>query len=144
MTDGPVGRSDSAAAAGHDPACAFCRIVRGDFGTTFVGETERAVAFADLAPQAPTHLLVVPRRHIASLADTSDEDGALIGEMMGLARDLARERGLAESGYRVLTNIGPDAGQTVFHLHIHLLGGAPLGSGLVARATPDEHSGDTR
>ncbi len=109
-----------------DPDCVFCRIVRGDFGTTFVAESPHAVAFADLAPQAPTHILVVPRRHIADLSVTSGSE-ALLGELLGLARQVAHEAGLDERGYRVLTNTGPDAGQSVFHLHFHVVGGRPLG-----------------
>jgi histidine triad (HIT) family protein len=120
---------------GFDPDCVFCRIVRGDFETPFVGQTHRAVAFADLHPQAPVHLLVVPRHHVASIARTDEDDRDLLGEMIGLARDIAKSSGIEESGYRVLTNVGPDAGQSVFHLHLHVLGGAPLGVALVANDT---------
>jgi histidine triad (HIT) family protein len=118
--------------AAFDPDCVFCRIIRGDFGTGFVAETDRAVAFADISPQAPVHVLVVPRRHVASLAATTAVDADLLGELVGLARDVAEASGLAESGYRVLTNVGPDAGQTVFHLHVHVLGGRDLGTGLTS------------
>ena len=119
---------DSGPASTFDADCVFCRIVRGDFGTTFVAESPNAVAFADLAPQAPSHVLVVPRRHIPDLTAADNED--LLGELLGLARRVAYEAGLDERGYRVLTNTGPDAGQSVFHLHFHVLGGRPLGVGL--------------
>ena len=108
--------------------CIFCRIVRGDFGTEFVAESDGAVAFRDLHPAAPTHLLVVPRRHIGALRDLTPEDGALGGELFLLAARAAAQAGLSRGGYRVLTNDGPDAGQTVFHLHLHVLGGRPLGA----------------
>ncbi len=111
-----------------DSECVFCRIVRGDFGTVFVAESARVVAFADLAPQAPTHVLVVPRQHIVDLSATSGEE-ALLGELLSLTRQVAHDAGL-DGGYRVLTNIGSDAGQSVFHLHFHVLGGRPLGTGL--------------
>ncbi len=132
MTSQTTGTPMDLADGSFDPECVFCRIVRGDFGTEFVGQTNRAVAFADLHPQAPVHVLVVPRHHVASIAQTVDDDRDLLGEMVGLARDIARSEGIEESGYRVLTNVGPDAGQSVFHLHLHVLGGAPLGVALVA------------
>lgn len=93
----------------------------------FVAETEQVVAFDDLAPQAPTHVLVVPRRHLASLAGVSTHDGDLLAEIVTVANQVASARGIDASGYRLLTNVGADAGQTVFHLHFHLLGGQPLG-----------------
>ncbi len=123
------GRPGDGSADGFDPDCVFCRIVRGDFGTTFVAETANAVAFADLSPQAPTHVLVVPRRHLPDLPAASGAE-ALLGELLGLAGRVASEAGLDERGYRVLTNTGPDAGQSVFHLHFHVLGGRPMGLGL--------------
>lgn len=113
-----------------DPDCVFCRIVRGDFGTTFLAESEHGVAFADISPQAPVHVLIVPRDHVADLSAVTIADEPLLGELLGLARRVAHERGLDERGYRVLTNVGPDAGQSVFHLHLHVLGGRPLGVGL--------------
>jgi histidine triad (HIT) family protein len=106
--------------------CVFCRIVRGEFGTAFVAESEGAVAFRDLHPQAPTHVLVVPRRHIAALRDLGPDDAGLAAELLRLAVEVARQEGITEGGYRVLTNDGPDAGQTVFHLHLHVLGGRPM------------------
>lgn len=95
-------------------------------GTPFVAESEHAVAFRDLQPQAPTHVLVVPRRHLASLREVGPEDAALVADLLGLAVEVARRAGILDGGYRVLTNDGPDAGQTVFHLHFHVLGGRPL------------------
>jgi histidine triad (HIT) family protein len=106
--------------------CIFCRIVRGEFGTEFVAETEHAVAFRDVQPQAPTHLLVVPRRHLAALREVGPEEAPLAGELLALAAAVAREAGLHDGGYRVVINDGPDAGQTVFHLHLHVLGGKKL------------------
>lgn len=106
--------------------CIFCRIVRGDFGTDFVAETDAAVAFRDLSPQAPTHVLVVPRRHVPALRDLTPADADLAAHLLLLAAEVARREGIDAGGYRVLTNDGPDAGQTVFHLHLHLLGGKPL------------------
>ena len=110
--------------------CVFCRIARGEFGTEFVAETETVVAFRDVHPQAPTHVLVVPRRHIASLDALTPADRDLAAELLAVAARVARQEGIVESGYRVLTNHGPDAGQTVFHLHFHVLGGRRLASGL--------------
>ena len=110
-----------------DPNCIFCRIVRGEFGTEFVAESETAVAFRDVQPQAPTHVLVVPRRHIPSLDDLKSGDRELAGDLLAMAAQVARQEGIVESGYRVLTNNGDGAGQTVFHLHLHVLGGRRLG-----------------
>jgi histidine triad (HIT) family protein len=106
--------------------CVFCKIARGDFGTEFVAESSRAVAFRDLSPQAPTHVLVVPRQHIAGLRDLGAEGAELGGELLRLASEVARKEGLYERGYRVLTNDGLEAGQTVFHLHFHVLGGRTM------------------
>jgi histidine triad (HIT) family protein len=106
--------------------CIFCRIVAGEFGTTFAAEGDWVVAFDDLSPQAPTHVLIVPRRHLSSLTDIGTRDGELLAEIVTVANQVARDRGIEESGYRLLTNVGPDAGQSVFHLHWHLLGGKKL------------------
>lgn len=110
-----------------DVDCIFCKIAAGAFGTTFAAESDRAVAFDDLAPQAPVHVLIVPKRHVASVADLAVEDGDLLADLVSLANQVARDRGIDASGYRLLTNVGADAGQTVFHLHLHLLGGKTLG-----------------
>ncbi len=107
-------------------SCIFCRIANGDLPTEFVAESEHAVAFRDLAPQAPTHVLVVPRRHVASLHDIVPEDGMLVADTLQLAVEVARREGVIAGGFRVLTNDGPDAGQTVDHIHFHILGGRSL------------------
>lgn len=108
-----------------DPACLFCRIVRGEIPATLVAETPECVAFRDIDPQAPTHVLVIPREHVASLDAATDP--ALVGRMALLAAEIARAEGIAERGYRTVINHGADAGQTVFHVHLHLLGGRRLG-----------------
>lgn len=105
--------------------CAFCRIAAGTIPATILASNEYGVAFRDLSPQAPTHLLVIPRRHIASLDDAAD--GTELGALMLLAAEVARLEGLEKAGYRVVTNIGRDGGQTVHHLHLHVLGGRSLG-----------------
>ena len=111
--------------------CIFCRIVAGAFGTEFVGQNAHAVAFRDIQPQAPVHILVVPRVHVSALSDVAGIGLEAAGACLDLARHVALDAGIAESGYRVITNEGPDAGQTVFHLHFHVLGGARLGGHLV-------------
>lgn len=110
--------------------CIFCRIVQGEFGTTFVAESEHGVAFRDLDPKAPVHVLVVPKSHVPALGGLSPDDQMLAGDLLALCTEVARTEGILESGYRVLTNDGPDAGQTVFHLHFHVMGGHPLTAGL--------------
>lgn len=110
--------------------CIFCRIARGDFGTEFIVESESAVAFRDINPQAPTHILIIPRRHIASLNELGPDDQSLAGELLTIAARVAAIEGIAESGYRVFTNTGSDAGQSVFHLHLHVVGGRPMGIGV--------------
>lgn len=107
--------------------CLFCRIAAGEFDTKFVYESDTVVAFNDLAPQADTHVLVIPRRHIASIAAVGRDDDSLLGELVAASASVAKDRKLSDSGYRLLTNHGPDAGQTVLHLHLHLLGGNALG-----------------
>ena len=102
--------------------CVFCRIVAGEIPARIVHEDELVLAFHDLAPVAPTHLLLVPRRHIASLAETDPEDAALLGHLLTVSAALARDRQL-DGGFRVVTNAGADGGQSVDHLHLHLLGG---------------------
>lgn len=106
--------------------CLFCKIASKEIPARVVHEDDDVVAFADIHPAAPTHLLVIPRRHVASLADTSPADQALLGKIVATAARLAREAGLAETGYRTVMNTGPDAGQSVFHLHLHVLGGRPM------------------
>jgi histidine triad (HIT) family protein len=106
--------------------CLFCKIRDGQIPAKLVAEEADAIAFRDINPQAPTHILVVPKKHIATLNDITDEDAALIGRLHLLARKLAAQEGIAESGYRVLFNTNRSAGQTVWHIHLHLLGGRPM------------------
>lgn len=110
--------------------CIFCRIARGELGTEFVAESEHNVAFRDLSPQAPVHILVVPRKHISALRDITPGDGAVTADALALAARVAEKEGLHRGGFRVITNDGPDAGQTVPHLHFHVLGGKTLLAGL--------------
>ncbi|MFN2565029.1 MAG: histidine triad nucleotide-binding protein [Gemmatimonadaceae bacterium] len=105
--------------------CLFCRIVRREIPATIIAETEDYVAFRDINPQAPVHVLVVPRDHVPSLNDVSD--ARVVGRMATVAAEIARKEGIAESGYRTVINTNADAGQTVFHIHLHLLGGRRLG-----------------
>jgi histidine triad (HIT) family protein len=105
--------------------CLFCKIVRKEIPATIVAEDEHGVAFRDINPQAPVHVLVVPREHVASLNEATDP--LLVGRMTALAASVARDEGLAARGYRVVINTNADAGQTVFHIHLHLLGGRRLG-----------------
>ncbi len=107
--------------------CLFCRIAAKEIPARLVLEEDDLVAFEDVNPQAPVHLLVIPRRHVASLNDLAEADDALVGDLHRAATRLARERGLGTRGWRTVVNCGPDAGQTVFHLHLHLLGGRALG-----------------
>lgn len=107
--------------------CIFCRIVAGEIPAKIVKRTADAVAFYDLNPQAPSHLLVITARHLAAVRDAKGSDGAtLLGKLMTFTAELATELGLDSGGYRIVTNTGPDAGQSVFHLHLHLLGGRRL------------------
>jgi histidine triad (HIT) family protein len=108
------------------PDCLFCKIINREIPGSIVYEDDRIVAFNDLNPQAPTHILVVPKRHIASLNDISTEDDRLLGELVRRAALIANERGLSAGGFRTVFNTNRDAGQTVFHIHLHLLGGRPM------------------
>jgi histidine triad (HIT) family protein len=109
----------------EEASCIFCRIVAGRIPATVVAANEHAVAFRDLHPRAPVHVLVVPRRHVVSL--DAAEDTAELGPLLALAADVARREGVADTGYRVVTNVGADGGQTVGHLHLHVLGGRAMG-----------------
>jgi histidine triad (HIT) family protein len=102
-------------------SCIFCRIARGEIPTQMVASTKEIAAFRDLNPEAPVHILVVPKKHIASLDDATESD--LLGRMVSLAAAIARQEGIAKSGYRTVINTGKNGGQSVDHLHIHLLGG---------------------
>ena len=106
-------------------ACLFCRIVRKEIPAQIVAENADCLAFRDINPQAPTHTLIIPREHVASVEDVTDP--TLVGKLTALAKDLARRDGIAASGYRLVINTNADAGQTVFHLHMHLLGGRKMG-----------------
>jgi histidine triad (HIT) family protein len=106
--------------------CLFCRIAAGQIPASLVYQDERVVAFNDINPQAPSHVLVIPRRHIATLNDLSAEDDAIVGEVVRRAAAIARDLGLSERGYRTVFNCNAEAGQTVFHIHLHLLGGRPM------------------
>jgi len=110
-----------------DPSCLFCRIVGHEVPAEIVHEDDGLVAFRDVNPQAPTHLLIIPRQHIATLNDLEPAHRDVVGDMHLLARELASAEGLASGGWRVVINCGAAAGQSVFHIHMHLLGGRPLG-----------------
>jgi len=105
--------------------CIFCKIVAGTIPSKKIYEDEQVYAFADIDPKAPVHILVVPRRHIASLAETTPEDGLLLGRLLVLASEIAQANSL-DKGFRVVANTGPDGGQTVDHLHLHILGGRQM------------------
>ena len=108
------------------PDCLFCRIVAGEIPADVVHRSEDLLAFRDISPQAPVHILVIPTEHITSLEVALDDHRGLLGEMMLAARDIARAEDVAEAGYRTVMNTGYDGGQTVHHVHLHLLGGRPL------------------
>ena len=105
--------------------CLFCKIVAGDIPSTKVYEDEQVLAFRDIAPQAPTHILVIPKAHIASVAEVSADNSGVVAHIFEVIAKVARDEGL-EDGYRVVSNCGDDAGQTVHHLHFHILGGKKL------------------
>lgn len=107
--------------------CIFCKVVAGEIPADIVYEDDHVVAFRDTQPQAPTHVLIIPRKHIATLLETEEGDIELLGRMQATAVELARSEGLAGSGFRLVTNTLAGAGQSVFHIHLHLLGGRTLG-----------------
>lgn len=107
--------------------CLFCKIIAREIPASIVYEDDRLLAFNDINPQAPTHVLVVPKRHIDSLDALSRDDDAIVGEVVRRAAAIARDRGISAGGYRTVFNTNRDAGQTVFHIHLHLLGGRGLG-----------------
>lgn len=106
-----------------DPNCLFCKIAAGDIPSNKVHEDDDVIAFRDIAPRAPTHILVIPRDHIASAADLTEADAPLLGKLFGVTAEIARREGIADAGYRIVSNVGRWGGQTVDHLHFHLLGG---------------------
>ena len=110
----------------RDPSCLFCRIVADEIPSTRVAEDDLAIAIRDIAPRAPTHVLVMPREHVASAADLTEADAPLSGRLLAMAARIARDEGIADGGYRIVTNIGAWGGQSVDHLHFHLMGGRPF------------------
>ncbi len=106
--------------------CIFCRIVAGTIPSKIVYADDQAVAFEDINPQAPVHVLVIPRKHVSSLGEVAEGDQALLGHLMRTCLKVAQDKGIGASGYRIVTNAGRDGGQTVFHVHLHLLGGRAL------------------
>ena len=109
--------------------CIFCKIVAGEIPCDLVYADEEIIAFHDINPQAPVHILVIPRKHISDLNEASAEDQALLGALLLRARDIAEAAGVAQSGYRVVLNTGPHANQSVFHIHLHILGGRQITDG---------------
>ena len=107
--------------------CLFCKIINGDIPSEKVYEDEYVYAFNDISPTAPVHILIVPKKHISTINDIEDNDAELIGRIYLAAKKIAKEKGIAEDGYRVVTNCNSMAGQTVFHIHYHLIGGRELG-----------------
>jgi histidine triad (HIT) family protein len=107
--------------------CLFCKIIEGKIPATLVHQDDRFIAFKDINPQAPLHVLIVPRRHVATLNDLQSGDDGMVGEMVRRAAAIAAENGYDKSGYRTVFNCNPDAGQTVWHIHLHLLAGRRLG-----------------
>ena len=110
--------------ADFEPDCLFCRIAAGEIPSEIVLADDEVVVFRDISPKAPTHLLAIPRRHIASIAELTDADGELLADLFGALRKVAADAGV--SSYRIVTNVGADAGQSVFHLHFHLLAGRTM------------------
>lgn len=110
--------------------CLFCRIIEGELPSTRVYEDDQVFAFEDINPQAPVHVMVVPKKHLATLNDLEPSDEALAGRLVFVAAQIARERGIADSGYRTVFNVNRDGGQVVYHIHLHLLGGRGLRGGL--------------
>jgi len=108
-------------------SCLFCRVIAGEAPASIIYQDDRLVAINDVNPQAPTHVLIIPRRHIATLNDLTPEDDGLVGEMFRRAAAIARQRGIADRGYRTLFNCNREAGQSIFHIHLHLVGGRRLG-----------------
>ncbi len=107
--------------------CLFCKILAGEIPADIVYESDTAIAFRDINPQAPTHVLIIPRKHIATINDIGEDDQSIVGSLYSAAREIAAAEGMADDGYRVVMNCNEAAGQTVFHIHLHLLGGRDLG-----------------
>ena len=107
-------------------SCLFCRIIRGEAQSQMVYQDDLAVAFQDIRPQAPVHVLICPKKHIPTLNDVQPEDNALLAHLFEIARQLAKQLGVDQSGYRTVFNVNAGAGQTIYHLHLHVIGGRPL------------------
>ena len=107
--------------------CLFCRIAAGEIPAEVVRTTPDLVAFRDINPQAPTHILIIPRIHVASVSELEEDQAGAMGKLFLAAKELAKEEGIEDGGYRMVVNAGADAGQTVFHIHMHLLGGRGMG-----------------
>ncbi|MFF2481976.1 histidine triad nucleotide-binding protein [Paenibacillus sp. NPDC058071] len=108
--------------------CIFCKIIEGSIPSTKVYESDTVLAFKDIQPAAPVHIVIIPKKHIPTMNDVTDEDAAVIAELFAAARQIAKEQGIAEAGYRLVNNVNSDGGQVVYHLHVHLLGGKKLGA----------------
>lgn len=106
--------------------CLFCKIIAGEIPSTKVYEDDLVFAFRDIEPQAPTHILIIPKQHISSVNEVNDENCAVVGHIFKVAAEIAKSEGIAEDGYRIVTNIGENGGQTVNHMHYHMLGGRSL------------------
>jgi len=106
--------------------CLFCKIIAGEIPSEVVYEDEQVTAFRDINPVAPTHILIIPNKHIASINELTPGDESLVGHLFAAAKDLAKQEGIAESGYRLIINVGPHGGQEIYHLHLHLIGGQKM------------------
>ena len=131
MTDTVPGMADAVPAMARpalegDTDCLFCRIIAGELPADIVHSDDQVIAIRDIAPRAPTHLLLMPVSHIASALELTEADAPLVGRLLAVAADLARSLGIADAGYRLVSNVGAWGGQTVDHLHVHLLGGRPF------------------
>lgn len=124
---GQIEQTTQPAVLPRDENCLFCRIVAGDIPANRVYEDETVIAFRDINPGAPVHALIIPRAHIRDIAAPAAQNGELLLALVHAANTIAQQEGVAESGYRLVWNVGPDAGQSVFHLHLHLLGGRQFG-----------------
>ncbi len=109
-----------------DSSCLFCKIAAREIPAEILRESDRVMAFRDLDPKAPTHILLIPKEHVVSLVDVTDDHGAMLADIAQAASHLARTEGIDQTGWRLVSNVGPDAGQSVFHLHFHLLGGRQM------------------
>jgi histidine triad (HIT) family protein len=107
--------------------CLFCKIIEGSIPSTKVFENDQVLAFRDIQPAAPVHILVIPKKHIPTMNDVTAEDAELVAEIFAAARQIAVDEGIADSGYRLINNVNADGGQVVYHLHVHILGGKKLG-----------------